>query len=271
MARGPSRSRPLAAVLDEARRLVDHGHREVVLTGVHLGRYGLDLGLRLADAVRAVLRTPGLERLRLSSIEALEVTPELLSVFGEDARLCPHLHLPMQSGDDAVLRAMNRGYTIRAFLDVVEEARRRLARPALTTDLMVGFPGETEAQFQNSLRACGEAGFSRVHVFRFSPRPGTPAAAMPGQVRPEAAADREARCLDIARDLALRYKLAFLGQVVEPLVETTRDRETGRLTGMTERYVSVRFAGPDALMNRIARVRISGATPETIEGEHVND
>ena len=265
-ARGPARSRPLQSIGEEARRLVDSGHKEVVLTGIHLGAYGRDFqDVSLCDAARKALGAPGLVRLRLSSIEATEVTPGLLELFGEDARLCPHLHLPLQSGDDAVLRAMNRRYTAAGFLSVVEDVRRRVEGVALTTDVMVGFPGETEGQFENTLRVCREAGFSRMHVFRYSRRAGTPAAEMP-QVAGDIAVKRERRALDLAGALAREYKESFVGETVAPLVESRRDRKTGLLTGMTERYVSALLEGPDSLMNEIVPMRVVSADADAVRG-----
>ena len=266
-ARGAPRSRPLSEIAEEVRRLVDHGHREIVLTGIHLGLYGRDLGAAgLCDAVRAALSVRGLARLRLSSIEGPEVPGELLDLMADEPRLCPHLHLPLQSGDDDVLAAMNRRYTSGAFLNVVEEARRRLDRPAITTDLMVGFPGESDAQFENSMRVCREAAFSRMHVFRYSPRPGTPAAERE-PVPASVAREREIRALALARELALDYRRGFVGQEVMPLVEARRDRETGHLAGFTPRYVTVRFPGPDEWMNHFVPVHVTSADDEGLTGD----
>lgn len=265
-ARGRVRSRPLKAIRPEVERLVESGHKEVVLTGIHLGAYGRDLdGASLLDAVEEALAVAGLHRLRLSSIEAMEVTPDLLRLMASEPRLCPHLHLPLQSGDDGVLKAMNRGYSSAEFLKVLDRAREAIDRPALTTDAMVGFPGETEAQFQATLDVCRLAGFSRMHVFRYSPRKGTPAAEMK-PVDGKAARERERRASALARELAAEYKRGFVGETVEPLVESRRDRETRLLTGLTERYASVLFEGPDRLMNEIVPVKAESARAEALRG-----
>ena len=267
-ARGRPRSRPLKDIGEEARRLADSGHREIVITGVHLGRYGKDLnGPTLCDAVREILKTRAVERLRLSSIEAAEITPELLAMFREDPRLCPHLHLPLQSGDDDTLRSMNRGYTAAEFLRVVERIRSVLDEPAVTADVMVGFPGETEARFRNTLQVCRDAAFTRTHVFRYSRRPGTPAADMP-QVPGRVVAEREARAVGLTRELALNYRRTFLGRTVAPLVESRRDPRSGMLTGLTERYVTVQFNGPDGLMNSITPVRAVCVRGEAMIAEY---
>ena len=265
-ARGPIRSRPLGDVRAEAERLVASGHVEIVLTGIHLGHYGYDLGARprLCDAVREVLRVPELERLRLSSIEATELNDELLDLVASDARLCPHFHLPLQSGDDAVLAAMGRGYTVSEFQKKLERAGDGLGRPSFTTDVMVGFPGETDAQFQNTLEACRRARFSRIHIFPFSPRLGTPAYHLPGRVPKPVIREREAALKKLASELALEYKKPFIGEVVHPLVENRRDRGTGLLTGWTARYLRATFDGPDSLMGGIVPVVVKEVSPEQL-------
>jgi len=270
--RGRARSRPREAVVAEARRLVASGHKEIVLTGVHLGVYGRRTerqraaecsaqgrGADLARLVRAVLDIRDLPRLRLSSIGAMEVSDELIDLMADDGRLCPHLHLSLQSGDDAILQAMNRPYTSSEYLRVLDRVRAKVPNPSFSTDVMVGFPGETEGQFARTLAVCRDAGFSRVHVFPFSLRPGTRAARMPGQIPHHVIRQREREALALADELALAYKRPFIGTRVEPLVETRRDRRTGLLCGYTPRYVKAVFAGPDEWMNRILRVQVHGA------------
>ncbi|MBM4050989.1 MAG: tRNA (N(6)-L-threonylcarbamoyladenosine(37)-C(2))-methylthiotransferase MtaB, partial [Planctomycetes bacterium] len=183
LVRGPVRSRPLEAIQREAERLAANGYREIVLTGIHLGAYGRDTGGRpgLCDVIEGLLDVPGLERIRLSSIEVNEFTDRLLALAVGSSKLCPHFHFPLQSGDDEILRAMNRTYTAAEYLSVLDRARARIERPSFTTDVMVGFPGEGERHFQNTLDVCRRAGFSRMHIFPFSPRPGTPAATMPNR------------------------------------------------------------------------------------------
>jgi len=268
LARGRPRSRPLEEVRREAERLVAAGHAEIVLVGVHLGHYGRDLGgrVRLDDVVEQVLSVRGLQRLRLSSIEAVEVTDDLLEVLASDSRACPHFHLPLQSGDDAVLAAMRRGYTVREYLAAVERIRARFDLPALTTDVMVGFPGETEAQFGNTLRVCREVGFSRMHIFPFSPRPGTAAADMPGRLRREVVRARERMLKAVADELALDFRRRLVGRTVRPLVEGRRDRGTGLLTGLSERYQRVVFPGPDSLKGRVVPVVVEGACDNRLRG-----
>ncbi|HYO23957.1 MAG TPA: tRNA (N(6)-L-threonylcarbamoyladenosine(37)-C(2))-methylthiotransferase MtaB [Lacipirellulaceae bacterium] len=184
-------SRPVPHILDEARRLVDGGYREIVLTGIHLGHYGVDFNLRaakehwtrLSHLVSAIAELPGDFRVRLSSIEATEVTRELIDVMAANPqRICPHLHISMQSGSDSVLRRMRRRWGSRRFLDRCDLLRTRLDRPAITTDVIVGFPGETDAEFAETVAVCRQAGFSKIHIFPFSARRGTPAATLPAQL-----------------------------------------------------------------------------------------
>ena len=265
-ARGPVRSRPLEDIREEAERLVASGHVEVVLAGIHLGHYGRDMNRRvgLFDAVREVLAIRGLQRLRLSSIEVGELGDDLLSLGASDDRLCPHFHLPLQSGDEEVLAAMGRRYTAAEFLGTVERIRRRLHHPSLTTDVMVGFPRETDAQFDHTLDVCRQAGFSRIHIFPFSPRAGTRAADFANPVPTDIVRQREEKLKAVASELALAYKRLFLGRTVRPLVEHRRDRDTGLLAGWTERYLRVAFPGPDSLMGRIVPVRAAQASADRI-------
>ena len=271
-ARGPAQSRPLEQIGPETARLVEAGFREIVLTGIHLGHYGRETRgtTTLADAMRAVLDVPGVERLRLSSLEAMEVTDEIIALAAADSRVCPHFHLPLQSGDDTVLQRMNRRYTAAEFLRVLDRVRTRLDRPSFTTDVMVGFPGETESHFENTLRVCRDAGFSRIHIFPFSPRTGTPAAGFPDQVEREVIQDCEARLHDVADTLALEYKQLFMGETVHPLAEHKRDKKSGLLCGWTARYLRTLFEGPDDLAGRIVPVTVKDITPAHLKGTRVS-
>jgi len=225
--------------------LVAAGMREVVVCGIHLGLYGEDLRPRvsLADLLARLLRTPGLGRLRLSSLEPMEVTGDLAALLAaEPERLCPHLHLPLQSGDDGVLARMGRPYRSADYLATLERVRAALDRPAITTDVLVGFPGETDAAFENTLRVCREAGFARMHVFPFSRRPGTEAAAMPGQVPREAGRRRRGRAAELGEALAAAFRAGLVGlraRVAIEMVGADRSAE-----GTCERFQRVRVRGP---------------------------
>lgn len=272
-ARSQLSSRPVREVVEEANRLVANGYKEIVLTGVHLGYYGRDPGgeTDLAHLARALLEECPLERLRLSSIEAMELTDELLELAGRDRRFCPHFHLPLQSGDDAILTKMNRTYSTEQYLAVVERVRAALDRPSVTTDVIIGFPGETEENFANTLRVCQAMGFSRMHIFPYSDRPGTAAADLPDKCQDRVIWERRKRIEEQAAGLALEYKKQFRGETVRVLVEGKRDKSTGELCGYTDRYMRVVFGGPDSLMNSLVPVVITEVCPDHMTGMVVED
>ncbi|MDI6710013.1 MAG: tRNA (N(6)-L-threonylcarbamoyladenosine(37)-C(2))-methylthiotransferase MtaB [Bacillota bacterium] len=254
-ARGPLRSRPPERVLEEAARLVAHGYVEIVLTGTHLGAWGRDLAGTppLADLVSRVAEVPGLLRLRLSSIEPLEITPALVGLMASSAVICPHLHIPLQSGDDEVLRRMGRRYTTREYALLVEHARSRIRDLAVTTDVMVGFPGETEEQFARSLAFVRRTAFSGLHVFKYSPRRGTPAAAFPAQVPAAVKEKRSDALLALDGDLRQAFASRYVGRTVEVLVEEVRG---GRAAGLTGNYLRVSFPGNEGMIGRLQKVRL---------------
>jgi threonylcarbamoyladenosine tRNA methylthiotransferase MtaB len=254
--RGTAVSRPMESAVDEAKRLVDNGYKEIVLTGVHLGSYGKDLAQRslLPDLVERLLAVRGLARLRLSSIEANEISDPLIALMASDPRFCPHLHLPLQSGDDEVLRAMRRRYNSRQYLAACERVAERVADPSFTADVIVGFPGETDERFENTLDVCRRVGFSRIHIFPYSRRRGTDAAGMadlPSRVKKE----RLHRLERLAAELTDRYARRFLGREVEVLLE-----DDG---GYTERYLKARV---DGAPNTIVRARVERIEHGEIHG-----
>lgn len=256
-------SRPVDEVLDEVGRLASNGHREIVLTGIHLGHFGVDFadrgsGDRPIDLAQLVERIVGVEgefRVRISSIEAVEVTPELLAVMADHPdRVCPHLHVSMQSGSDAVLRRMRRRWASGRFLERCQTIRESLDRPALTTDVIVGFPGEAEADFEATCRAVEEVGFSKLHVFRFSRRPGTAAADMPDQVPDGVKKQRAAELGDIGRRLRNEFLESLAGRRLEVLVESPVRERPGMLTGTSARYAPVELPGGEACLGQLVPV-----------------
>jgi threonylcarbamoyladenosine tRNA methylthiotransferase MtaB len=253
--RGPARSRPLADVVGEVRDQVAAGRREAVLTGINLGAYGRDLGLEhgLADLVTALLERTDIPRLRLSSLEPWDVDLRLLDLWS-DPRLCRQLHLPLQSGCDAVLRRMGRRITCDEFARLAEAARARIPDLALTTDILVGFPGETAAAFERSLAFVERMDFARLHVFPFSPRPGTPAAKMEDQVPLETRRERARRMRQLGARLARRFRERFVGREMEVLWE--HHRADGTWSGLTDNYLRVVAPGPEDLYNRVTRTRL---------------
>lgn len=248
--RGEPRSMRADRVIQEARQLVDNGYREIVLTGIHLGLYGQDLqsSTDLADIVGRLVDLDGLDRLRLSSLEAPEVTQRLLSAMQHPV-VCPHLHLPLQSGDDAVLERMGRRYSRGEFRYHVQRTRDQLEAPAITTDVMVGFPGETDEEFQNTLDFCREMRFSRMHVFKYSPRSGTPAAEMDGKVHSKVAGERSRVLRDLGDTMAEEWAGRFVDQPVRVLLE--EKVKDGLLRGYTDRYVEARVYAPDDALDAV--------------------
>lgn len=267
-------SRPAEHILGEVQRLIDAGYRELVLTGIHLGHYGVEWNrgrpkddwLRLAHLVERICRLPGDFRVRLSSIEATEVTRELIAVMADHAaRVCPHLHVSLQSGSDDVLRRMRRRWGSRRFVDRCHLVRERLSQPAFTTDIIVGFPGETEADFQATCQVARDVGFSKIHIFPFSARRGTPAAEMPDQVAPEAKAERGRRLAELETELRDRYFQQLVGRRLQVLVEEAA--ESGRLLGTSCRYAPVELSGTAEQIGRFVNVVPTGAAQGRLTAE----
>jgi threonylcarbamoyladenosine tRNA methylthiotransferase MtaB len=256
-ARGHERSRRLDDVVREAENLASKGYREVVLTGVNIGQYRQD-GHNLCALVRVLERTPGLDRIRISSIEPTTVTDELLDLMAGSEKLCPYLHIPLQSGDDAVLSAMNRRHTVRDYVSLIERALTKIPGVGLGTDLMVGFPGETDQAFRNTVAVATELPFSYLHVFSFSPRPGTAANRMPRRV-PAATVKRRADLLQsLSRNRRLIFHRRQIGVTLPVLFEQTI--QDGYRIGTAPNFAKVAVPIQDDLANQIRPVVITAAT-----------
>lgn len=266
-ARGPLHSRPERDVLAEVVRLSQAGFKEIVLTGVHLGSYGVDLPERtdLSELVAAIASSEGIERVRLSSLEPTEITPALVDVLLHHSRVCRHLHIPLQSGDDEILRRMNRKYSAGEFLYLAQWLQARVPDIALTTDVMVGFPGEQESHFEHTLEVVKRCGFSKLHVFRYSPRRGTPAAEFPNQVSAKVKEERSQRLIAVGEELAARYRSRFIGKAVQVLFEQKAGR--GRLAGLTEHYLRVVAKAPARLSGQLADVHVKQWEDDALAGE----
>lgn len=253
-ARGHLRSRPLTGVCRESRQLAAMGFREIVLTGINLGAYGRETGeFSLADAVKTVLAEPGFVRIRLGSTDSLEVSRELIQLMKTDGRLCPHFHLPLQSGEDGILAAMRRPYTTGKFADLVTELRRQVPDLAVTTDIIAGFPGESAASFEQTLAFAERMAFAKIHVFPYSPRAGTPAALMPGQIDEAEKKHRVARLLEVDKRCGENFRRSLLGQTLPVLVEQCVD---GVAEGLTPNYQRVWFRAT-VRENELVRLRLS--------------
>lgn len=240
--RGRSRSVPLDAALNAVRGLVALGHREVVLTGIHLGCYGDDQppGQGLTALCRRILAETDLPRLRLSSLEPNEAVPELIELMAASDRLCHHLHIPLQSGADEILRRMRRPYNLAAYEDLTQRLRAAIPDITLGADLIVGFPGEDEAAFTETLQTLGRLCLPHLHIFPYSDRPGTPAAKMPGKIDRRVILDRAAQIRALTREHRRRHLEAQIGRIARVLIETRN--ETGG-EGLTRNYLPVRVAG----------------------------
>lgn len=260
-ARGDERSRPEDEVIAEIRRLQTQGVQEVVLAGVHLGGYGSDSGSSLYRLVTRVLAETELPRLRLGSLEPWELHPEFWRLFA-DPRLLPHLHLPLQSGADSVLRRMSRRCRTGDFADLAEQARAQVPDFNLTTDIIVGFPGETSSEWQQTLDFVEHIGFGHVHIFTYSPRTGTKAAGLPDQVSAELKRERSRELHLLAQRMKRATQARYLGRVFPVLVED-RDPD-GCWNGYTPNFlrVAIRDGGGTSLQNRIRRLRLEQLEPE---------
>lgn len=265
-ARGRLKSRRPDDAVAEVMLLAEKGYREIVLTGIHLGNYGVDLrdGTRLSTLVERLLAIPGISRIRLGSIESVEVSDELIRILQTERRVCRHLHLPIQSGSDAVLARMHRHYRLAEFKKLIATLREKIPGLALTTDLIVGFPGETEALFEETLETLRELKFSGIHVFPYSPRTGTPAASYPDQVSPAVKKERVHRVEEMETEIATAYRRTFLGKSVRVLAEELRG---GRWEGVSDEYIRVSFTGEGIEKGGLYEVRVTGLTEEGMEGE----
>ncbi|MDD4080578.1 MAG: tRNA (N(6)-L-threonylcarbamoyladenosine(37)-C(2))-methylthiotransferase MtaB [Eubacteriales bacterium] len=260
--RGTIRSREPGDIGLEARSLADAGYREMVLTGIHLSSYGRDLeGVTLLDAVWQVARVPGIDRIRLGSLEPVIAAAEFVKALAEIPQVCPQFHLSLQSGSDSVLKRMRRRYCAAEYLAAARRLQEAFPGCALTTDLMVGFPGETEEEFAQSLAFCREVGFARMHVFPYSTRAGTAADRMPGQLSREKKASRAREAIALSEALSESYRKALIGTRQPVLFETARE---GEAIGHSPQFIEVIARGGQ--LGEIARVQITGLQGEGLVG-----
>ncbi len=256
-ARGHERSRAFDDVIREVETFVAEGFREVVLTGVNIGQYAHG-GRNFCALLRRLEMVSGLERLRISSIEPTTVTDELLEMMAGSSKICPHLHIPLQSGDDGILRAMNRRYSAGEYAALVKRAARNIKGLGLGTDLMVGFPGETEAAFNNTKALATDLPFAFLHVFSYSRRPGTAAAKLGGQPSASVVKKRADTLLDIARRARLAFHNRQIGDTVAVLFE--QGTHDGYRCGTTPNFTKVAVAGVEGLERAMTSVRLTAAT-----------
>lgn len=271
-ARGPLRSRSLESIRTETQRLISAGFKEIVLIGIHLGCYGKENpdGPTLYDAVKTVLDVPGVQRLRLGSLESVEVEPRLLTLMQEDARFCRHLHLPLQSGCDKTLQAMHRPYTTVKFKTLLADIKTKVPDIAITTDVIVGFPGETEADFETTCKFAESCGFSKMHIFPFSARKGTPAEKFAGAVTEAVKKERADILGRIDETMHKTFLQAMVGQTAEILFEQPAGEDY--FEGLTGNYqrVFVKSGGRN-LGGVILPVKITAFDGEKLLGEIIKD
>jgi len=259
LARGKLRSKQLSEIKGEVERLVNKGFREVVLTGICLGAYGKDFknSITLSDAIEEIISLPGEFRVRLSSIEARYISDRVIKLLSASSKLCRHLHIPFQSGDDEILKKMNRDYSAQDYLALVKNIKTNIPDIAITTDIMVGFPGEKDGNFQNTFSFLEKVSPSRMHIFPFSPREGTLAYNFADRVSPRKVKLRMAKLQILAKQKSLEYRRKFLKEEVDVLIETTRSKINGYLKGYTDTYIQVLVDGDDNLINKIIKVKIN--------------
>jgi len=261
-------SKPINDIVEEVGGLVNNGFKEIVLTGICLGAWGKDLfgediarrsdsgSVTLLDALKAIDKLPGDFRVRLSSIEPRYVTEELIDFMAGNKRMCRHLHIPLQSGDDEILKKMNRPYTQDGYRRPVDMARAKIEGVAITTDVLVGFPGESDNNFNNTLAFVKEMAPSRTHIFTYSRREFTPASSLGGELGADILKKRYDGLKAAAFEVSCEYRKGFLGKELNVLVETKRDASSGLLKGYSDNYIKVFFNGPDNIMKKVVRVKI---------------
>ena len=261
-ARGRSLSMPMERVIQHIRQIRDAGYHEIVLTGIHLGRYGADLSPKtdLASLLKYLHDHHAMDRIRLSSVEPLEITTELIQLAAEakqrPGQICPHFHIPLQSGDNGILKRMHRPYQQDDFRRIVHQIAEALPHAAIGADILIGFPGETERAFQHTVQLLEELPLAYLHVFRFSPRKGTPAADYPDQVPQHIVKERSRQARKLGVEKRRSFLKRWLHHGVEVLVEETRDSHTSMLKGVTSNYIKVLLEGKDNLQNTFQTVHI---------------
>lgn len=258
-ARGRVRSRSFEEVLSEAGKLAENGYQELVLSGIHLSSYGIDMGENLLHLIQETAKIKGIERIRLSSLEPRIVTEEFVSSISQIGKICPHFHLSLQSGCDETLQRMNRKYTTAEFLQSCDLLRRYFSHPAITTDVIVGFPGETNQEFEKTKEFLRKVHFYEMHVFKYSKREGTKAASMPNQVPEEEKAVRSEQLISLANEMSKEFCSYYMGKEVVVLMEEPFEFEGRKyFLGYTKEYVKVAAETKADVTNTFMRGTVSG-------------
>lgn len=273
LVRGPSKSKAFEQAVAEARRIAAGGFKEIVLCGICLGSYGMDLSPRreLSDLLKEIEAIDGLQRLRLSSIEAKDVSPGLVAALSAGGKLCRHLHIPMQSGDDGILRRMRRAYRSKDYLRLADDLKQAVPHIAITTDIIVGFPGESAAAFENTLKLVRRVMPAKVHIFPYSRREGTEAASFRDEEIPRDVVRERVRSLEaLSQECSIAYRRRFLGEVPLVLVEGRAKDDRHCWEGYTDTYIKVRFKEGKELRNRLVPVRLMRLQADHVLGISVD-
>ena len=265
-ARGPVRSKDPELVIKEVSNLIESGHKEIVLTGIHTGHYGSDINYSFAKLLKRLVSINGLERLRISSIEITEITDEVLDVLKNNSNLVSHMHIPLQSGSNEILKLMNRKYDKKYFIDKIEKLRNIRPDISITTDVIVGFPSETEELFNETIDTIKKIGFSKIHVFPFSLRKNTKAESIPNHVDDVTKKKRVKELVELSKELENNYMDKFINKKVLVLPEIYKE---GYLIGHTDNYLNVRVKGSSELLNKIIEVKIIKNSYPYLDGELV--
>ena len=254
--RGVARSRDKDEIIKEISTLVDNGYKEIVLTGIHTAHYGLDNnGCSFSDLVEEICNISGLYRLRISSIEESEIDDKFIELLSTYPCIARHLHIPLQSGSKTVLQRMCRKYNVEDYINKVNKITKKLPNIAITTDVIVGFPGETEEEFEETYNFIKKVNFAELHVFPFSAREGTKAYSMPNQVKPEIKTERVNKLIALSNELQSNYIEKFKGQELEVILEE-RNKTTGKLSGFTSNYIRLEADLPDEYIGKIYKIKV---------------
>ena len=267
MTRGRERSRPADEILREVFNLGLNGYREVTLLGQTVNSYGNGTAVDFSELLRRLNDAPGIERIRFMTSHPIDLTPTLILAMAMLPKLCEHLHLPLQSGSDQVLDRMHRGYTRASYIEKIRTSRQTVPGISLTTDLIVGFPGESESDFEQTLEAVEEIRYDAIFAFKYSPRPSTPASAYPDQVPEEVKDRRLQKLLALQKRITDEHSQYLLGSIQEILVEAVGKREPNQLFGRTRTNRTIRFHGPAHWIGQLVRVQINKTYASSLEGE----
>jgi threonylcarbamoyladenosine tRNA methylthiotransferase MtaB len=264
---GRVRSRDLESVINEANKLANNGYKEIVLTGIHVASYGKDVkdaDTNLLTVIKAIDKIEGVERIRLSSVEPLLMTDEFIDTVAKMPKVCPHFHLSLQSGCDETLKRMNRRYTTKEYKDIVDKLRQKMPNVAITTDVIVGFPGETNDEFKATYEFLKDIELSQMHVFKYSPRKGTPAATMENQIDPQMKQIRSDKLLNLNKENFTKFASKFIGQEIDVLFESSVAENT--YEGLTTNYIRVLVKSDKDIHGEILKVKLTDIKDEYVEG-----